>query len=215
MSVSACVSVCERGNIGLAWLSLPLSTQPNDKSIFTLCDDIKYQADRKNANTRSPIFFCGCSVGSMKSIHTLTPISIFYWDLFIHPFRSIICFCLCAPTNWTHQLFHSSEPIYRERERDRDEIDDRIILSENPLNQKFEWLIADMGILLILWKCGNYLHLKWWGDTSNSIGDYNSSLLTMVMMNAMKRGRVQKKRARAHTQHSNQMAYHINTIYCT
>lgn len=100
-------------------------------------------------------------------------------------------------TELTSSFIHPN--LFTERERDRDEIDDRIILSENPLNQKFEWLIADMGILLILWKCGNYLHLKWWGDTSNSIGDYNSSLLTMVMMNAMKRGRVQKTGARAHT----------------
>lgn len=139
--------------------------------------------------------------GWLNEIHSHIDSDFNFLLGFIHPSVQINHLFLFMCTNELNSPALSFIRTYlqREREGDRDEIDDRIILSENPLNQKFEWLIADMGILLILWKCGNYLHLKWWGDTSNSIGDYNSSLLTMVMMNAMKRGRVQKNgRARTH-----------------
>lgn len=109
------VSVCERGNIGLAWLSLPLSTQPNDKSIFTLCDEIKYQADRKNANTRSPIFFLR-EFGWLNEIHSHIDSDFNFLLGFIHPSVQINHLFLFMCTNELNSPALSFTRTYLQRE---------------------------------------------------------------------------------------------------
>lgn len=84
------------------------------------------------------------------------------------------------------------------------EIDDRIILSENPLNQKlFEWRIADMGLLFDI--------VKMWELFAFDVMVLIYQIVAIVA--AAPVTNVDWMRTERHT--AAQMAYHKNTIYCT
>lgn len=75
---------------------------------------------------------------------------------FIHPFRSIICFCLHALSTRrteTERLSFAHTPPEQQHWKANHFV-------RKSIKSKMEWLMADMGILLILWKCGLYLHLR-------------------------------------------------------